>query len=203
MTEKKSFLKPVIFMIVLSALLTFILAFVNDVTEEKIAENSKLALMEKILYVFDIDYDKNDKDSIVKAFDENIVEEVYNENPLFIYEPDKKEASGYAVFVTGPGLWGSISGYVGVDADFTKILGIDFTKQDETPGLGGRIESEEYKSQYRNLDISGKTENFVINHPAPGGNIDAISGATQTSKFVVDLVNDDLKTFIEDMGGLN
>lgn len=201
MTQKKSFFKPIVFMILLSAILTFILAFVNDATYEKIVSNTKLELMEKILYVFDIDYEKDNPDAIIKTFDENIKEEDYNGNSLFIYEPEDGEIKGYAVPVNGPGLWGSISGYLGINSDFTKILGVDFTKQDETPGLGGRIEEEDYKSQYRDLDISDKKENFIINNPAPGGNIDAISGATQTSTFVVDLINKDLKTFIDDMGG--
>ena len=37
--------------------------------------------------------------------------------------------------------------------------------------------------------------------PAQGGNIDAISGATQTSTYVENMVNEDLGAFIEDMKG--
>lgn len=200
MSKKKSMVKPVIFMIILSVILTFILAFVNEITSPKISENTELALMEKILYVFDIDYEANDPESIKATFNENVEEDEYDGKPLFVYKPSG-DVEGYAVQVNGPGLWGSISGYVGVSADFNSLLGISFTEQDETPGLGGRIEEEEYKSQYRGLDIEGKDSDFVINKPAPGGNIDAISGATQTSTFVVDLVNKDLQSFIEDMGG--
>ena len=40
-----------------------------------------------------------------------------------------------------------------------------------------------------------------MNNPAPGGNIDAISGATQTSDAVVNMVNEDLANFIEMKGG--
>ncbi len=104
----------------------------------------------------------------------------------------------YAVPINGPGLWGSISGYIGVSEDLTKTTGLEFIKQDETPGLGGRITEDAYKNQFRGLDISNYTDkNIVINRPASGGNIDAISGATQTSTFVVNMINEDLDEFIK------
>ncbi|MFR7871649.1 MAG: FMN-binding protein, partial [Fenollaria timonensis] len=55
-----------------------------------------------------------------------------------------------------------------------------------------------YKNQFRGLDISNYTDkNIVVNRPASGGNIDAISGATQTSTFVVNMINEDLDEFIK------
>ena len=85
--------------------------------------------------------------------------------------------------------------------DMKKLVGIEFIKQDETPGLGGRITEDEYKNQYRDLDISKPVEGkIVINKPANGGNIDAISGATQTSTFVVNMINEDVNEFIKNGG---
>ena len=49
----------------------------------------------------------------------------------------------------GPGLWGSIEGYVAISKDYSTILGLTFITQSETPGLGGRIGEEEYLSQFR------------------------------------------------------
>jgi Na+-transporting NADH:ubiquinone oxidoreductase subunit C len=106
---------------------------------------------------------------------------------------------GYAVPINGAGLWGSITGYVGLNKDYTEIIGIEFVTQSETPGLGGRISENSYKDQYRGIDISGKTDNFIISSPQPDSNVDAIAGATQTSAAVVKIVNENIKLFFREV----
>jgi ATP-dependent Clp protease ATP-binding subunit ClpC len=101
--------------------------------------------------------------------------------------------------IIGAGLWGSIIGYIGLSADYSEIIGIEFVTQNETPGLGGRISEDSYKEQFRGIDISGKSENFIISSPEPGSNVDAIAGATQTSNAVVKLINDDIKIFLREV----
>ena len=65
---------------------------------------------------------------------------------------------------------------------------IDFIKQNETPGLGARIEEEWFRKQFR-----GKTPPFTLvqedtENTAPD-EINAITGATYTSSYVRDMVN--------------
>ncbi|NMB15255.1 MAG: NADH:quinone oxidoreductase, partial [Gallicola sp.] len=38
--------------------------------------------------------------------------------------------------------------------------------------------------------------------PADGGNVDAIAGATQTSTFVINMLNEDITEFIKSKGGM-
>ena len=72
-----------------------------------------------------------------------------------------------------------------------------------SPGLGGRISEEEYKGQFRELNITDEnSEKYLIYRPAPGGNVDAITGATGTSKAVVNFLNADIKEFIESGEGV-
>lgn len=201
--KKKSIAYPIVFMLILSAVLVFVLAFINKLTTPKIEFNSEIELKSKILYVFDIPVDSENPEEIDKVFNENIEEKDYEDTKYYVYK-DGEEVEAYAVPIEGPGLWGTITGYIGVNKDFTETTGIEFIKQDETPGLGGRISEAPYKEQYRGIDISTPTDGkYVINKPANGGNIDAIAGATQTSTFVTDMINDDLKTFIEKEGGDN
>jgi len=54
-------------------------------------------------------------------------------------------AEAYGFFLNGKGLWGSIEAFVAVSSDLKKMVGIDFTKQVETPGLGARITEQEFK----------------------------------------------------------
>lgn len=198
MTKKKeSIIKPVVFMFVLALVLTLALAYLNHVTTPVVEFNQDIELKKKILYVFNILPEGADAETIDQTFKDNVTSEDYDGNALYKYESDG-EVKAYAVPINGPGLWGSISGYVGVTKDLSHTTGIEFIKQDETPGLGGRITESEYKEQFRDLDISNYTDGkIVINRPASGGNIDAISGATQTSTFVVNMINADLDEFIK------
>lgn len=95
--------KSVILMIILSVILTFILTFVNEITSTKISENTELALMEKILYVFDIDYESNVPESIKTTYNENVEQDENDGKPLFVYKPSG-DVEGYAVQVNGLGL---------------------------------------------------------------------------------------------------
>ncbi|WP_297810301.1 FMN-binding protein [uncultured Finegoldia sp.] len=200
MAKKKSVVYPVLFMLGLTLVLTLALALLNQVTTPTVKFNQDIELKHKILNVFNILPKDTSASNIDKTFKDNVVEEDYKDSKLYILKQNGEEKS-YAVPVNGPGLWGSISGYVGITKDMKKIVGIEFIKQEETPGLGGRITEDEYKNQYRGLDISNPVDGkIVINRPANGGNIDAISGATQTSTFVVNMINEDVNEFIKNGG---
>ncbi|WBW50076.1 FMN-binding protein [Peptoniphilus equinus] len=200
--EKQSIAYPVIFLSVLTLVYIFVLAGLDFMTKDVVAQNQALELEKKILYVFNLQDDYTTDDEARALFSERVTtvsETVDGEAKTYALLDGDKEIA-YAVPFAGPGLWGSITGYLGVNSDFTTLTGIEFITQSETPGLGGRIAEEAYKAQYRGLDISAASDKlFVINRPAPGGNIDAITGATQTSKFVVNMVNDDLDTFLKEV----
>lgn len=198
---KKSFSYPILFMAIVTAVFTFVLAFLNYSTADQIAFLQDTELRKNILYIFDIDTPSDDPEDIDKVFNENIKEETIDGETVFFRE-ENGEVTGYAVPVGGAGLWGSIEGYVGLSADYSQILGLDFTEHSETPGLGGRISEEIFKGQFRHLDISGvQDNNYVIYRPAPGGNVDAITGATLTSKSVSDFLNEDIHEFIQKRKG--
>ncbi|WMM26457.1 FMN-binding protein [Tissierella sp. MB52-C2] len=195
---KKSFSFPIIFMALVTAFFTFILAFLNYSTADKIAFNQELELSEKLLYIFDIEPLSNDPNDINQAFKDNIGTIKSDGGDLYVYYGDNKEILGYAVPINGSGLWGSIDGYVGVSADYSTLLGLEFISHSETPGLGGRISEDWYKEQFRGIDLTETTDgNYIIYKPASCGNVDAIAGATLTSKSVSKLLNEDLEEFIK------
>lgn len=198
---KKSFSFPIIFMVVITALFTFVLAFLNHSTAERIAFNQETELRKKILYVFDIPVKLDNPEDIEKVFSENISEEKVDDDIIYTVKKDG-EIAGYAFPVRGSGLWGSIVGYVGITSDFSQIIGLDFISHSETPGLGGRISEEYFKEQFRDLNIQNVEDgNYIIYRPAPGGNVDAIAGATLTSKSVSKFLNEDIKDFIKNRKG--
>lgn len=199
--KKKSFVYPVVFMVLVTAVFTLVLSFLNQTSKAAIELNKKVELHRKILYVFDM-YDETDSvEEVSKKFEENIEEKKYKEDKIVYVLKEGNETKAYAVPFDGPGLWGSIDGYIGVDKDLKHLTGIEFINQSETPGLGGRIGEAPYKEQFRNVDITNKVgDEIIVNRPAPGGNIDAIAGATQTSTFVKNMLNQDLIEFISGGG---
>ena len=199
---KKSFSFPIVFMVILTAFFTFILAFLNYSTADRIAFNQEIELSRKLLYIFDIKSLSDSPNDINQAFMDNIGNVGSEDEPMYIYYGANKEVLGYAVPISGSGLWGSIEGYIAISSDYSTILGLDFISHSETPGLGGRISEDWYKEQFRGIDITeSQNGNYVIYRPAAGGNVDAIAGATLTSKSVSKLLNEDLDKFIKERKG--
>jgi len=88
---------------------------------------------------------------------------------------------GYGFIMGFRGMWNEIKLAGALDPDY-KLLGIKVLEQGETPGLGARIEEEEFEQQFSGLTIEDiKLSKF-------GGKIDAISGATTTSKIVTEAI---------------
>lgn len=198
---KKSFAYPIIFMALLTAIFTLILSYLNYSTADKIALLQGADLQKKILYVFDIDLSSDEAEDIKRVFDEKIESEEIDDEIIYTFKEDG-EVKGYAFPATGPGLWGTINAYVGITSDYSEILGLEFITQDETPGLGGRITEEWFKDQFRGINLTDTVDNdYVIYKPASGGNVDAIAGATLTSKSVSNLVNKDMSNFIKERKG--
>ncbi len=186
---KNSFIYPIVFMMVVTVVFIAILASFNFMMADTIAFNQESELRQKILYIFDILPENDDPQEIKNIFDERVSQQNVNNTDVYVLTEGGNEVA-YAVPVDGPGLWGKITGYVGLNKDYTKIIGIEFVTQSETPGLGGRIAENSYKEQYRNIDIQGISNGSYLD------GVDAIAGATQTSAAVVRLVNEGLELFL-------
>ena len=87
--------------------------------------------------------------------------------------------NGYVIEVATNGYAGEITMLVGVDKD-GKVTGLQVRDMEETFGLGGEaLTDHEFLRQY--LQTSGEAE--------VGVNVDAITGATVTSKAITRCVN--------------
>lgn len=86
--------------------------------------------------------------------------------------------------VTGKGYGGDIGVIVGIDVDSEKLLGIGVTTHKETPGLGARIKEKGFRNAFDGLSVSGEAK-----VKADGGTVDAVSGATISSRGVCEAVN--------------
>ncbi|OLS02792.1 FMN-binding protein [Tissierella creatinophila] len=194
---KKSFAYPIIFMSLITAIYTFLLAFLDHSTAEQIEFLASADLQKKILYVFDIPVKSQDPEKIDKQFKEKItIKEIDGEKVYLLGENEDVKAFAYPV--RGAGLWGSIEAYIGISADYSKLVGIEFISHSETPGLGGRIDEDWYKNQFRGIELKKSKNEYIVYSPSPNANVDAITGATLTSQSVRDIVNVNIGKILEE-----
>ncbi len=126
--------------------------------------------------------------------------------PVYIGRDSVGNLIGYGILLYGKGLWGSIQAFGVIAPDFQRMVGIDFIHQSETPGLGARIMEEWFKRHFRGLDISSLSNNShavrlvskktTRNLETPTSDIEAITGASMTSKGVLDMVNLDIHFYV-------
>lgn len=91
------------------------------------------------------------------------------------------EGGGWVVEVTESGSQGLITMMVGVTADYT-CSGISITESSETAGLGAIAGQASEKGEAFRAQFVGQSGTVAVTKE--GGEIDAISGATITSKAV-------------------
>lgn len=103
---------------------------------------------------------------------------------------------GTAILCAGNGYQGEIKIIVGVNADFSKFTGMTILEQVETPGLGAKIGEAKFMAQFKNLVTKPPIEYVKNKKPEQANQIEAITGATISSKAVVEIINRTVKLWL-------
>ncbi len=107
------------------------------------------------------------------------IKDADQEITFFVGKTDGK-ASSVCFETSGKGFGGDMGLMVGVDINNDTVVGVGVTTHAETPGIGSRAKTDpKFASQFAGMPIDS---NFNIKDA--GGEIDAIGGATVTSKGV-------------------
>lgn len=134
---------------------------------------------------------------VVPEFNNNPADEMfrlqsYEGDSLEVY-PSKKDGriNGYAIKTySDKGYSGTITLMAGFKPDGT-IYNISVLEQKETPGLGTKMKEPRFKEQF-----NGKNPSlFGLKVKKDGGEVDAISAATISSRAFCDAVSKAYKTF--------
>ena len=100
--------------------------------------------------------------------------------------------------VRGYGLWGTLYGYLALEGDLTTISGIGFYNHKETPGLGGEVDNSKWKASWKGVrlyDLGRNPSVALVKTRSDSSSenaeyeVDALSGATFTTRGVENLVN--------------
>ena len=119
------------------------------------------------------------------------------ELPFYLaYDADNNFIGAAVQTFTNKGFSGNIALMVGILADGT-VNNISVLQHAETPGLGSKMSEPSFKDQFNNKN----TSSFNFNVKKDGGDVDAITAATISSRAFCDAVNRALSTFENNKGG--
>ena len=163
----KKILKLTVILFIVCAIVAGVLGVVNEFTKDRIAEQNRLKTEKAYAAVLEADsYEAVEFDAAAWPTIDSI---------------SKAGDAGHVVETTFSGAQGSITMAVGVDTEL-KITGISIIKHAETAGLGAVAASTNDKGVAFRSQFVGEDANVAITKA--GGNINAITGATITSRAV-------------------
>ncbi len=164
---------------------SLLLGIVHKITKAEIERAQMVKQFKSVIDVLNEGFDNNPgKEVVMLLNDENQELECF---------PAKKgdKLDSVAVKATTPqGFSGNVTLMVGFLADGS-INKISVLEQKETPGLGTKMTEEKFKSQFYGKNL----ENFKAMVKKDGGDVDAITAATISSRAFCDAVNRAYKVF--------
>lgn len=188
----------IVYMFAVTAFFSTILIGFARLTRQRVQANEQLSFERAVVQSFpDIQF-KNDQE-IHQIFGEQFQKD--QQTGAFTYTKDGK-IQGYAIPFDGQGFWDTIEGVIGIAADKRTIKGVDFYEQNETPGLGARIDEDEFRKQFIGKAIQDSEQPIGIVPAAetPGENeVHAVTGATQTSIRLETLMNRNIRAWLDAM----
>jgi len=167
-----------------------ILALVNHLTEGPIAEQKATALadgIKTVMCVSDLTVASTDTVKQTDAKGKELTYIVYNVCDA------KGDDLGAAVESTTGGFGGDLKVLVGFDTEGS-ILGYTLLEHAETPGLGAKADNWFQKGQKG--DIIGKTPAEPLTVSKDGGQVDAITASTITSRAFLLAVNNAYNAYL-------
>ena len=167
-----------------------ILAYVNHLTEGPIAEQKEKALADGIKAVMVCDDLKVAKTDVVKQNDAKGKEMTFT-----VYQIKDAQGNdlGAAVESTTMGFGGDLKVLVGFDTKGT-ILGYTLLEHAETPGLGAK--ADQWFQDNMKGDIVGENPAEPLTVSKDGGQVDAITASTITSRAFLLAINNAYKAYM-------
>jgi len=152
---------------------------VYTVTKEPIAKQVKLEEEKALKDIFP----KATNFRLTTGKDDYIYHEVYSKNKLI----------GYAIDASGKGFSSIIKIKIGLNPDKKTVKDIKIVKQGETPGLGTRVEGTKFTDQF----IHKILKQVLLKKDSRKGTIDALTGATISSRAVSEAVQKSMTEFLK------
>lgn len=197
--NRESILYVVLFTAFTAFVFVFLISWADVSTAERVAKNQELVTAQAFLNA--VGRPEEERDAALKAYEE-FFGSATGDSAV------RASLDGEEILITrfsGMGLWGTVTGVLATDASVQRIVGIDIISHSETPGLGGRIEQDWFKNQFRGERIL--PEGIVVRKGQGGadedrdnGYVDGITGATGTSTSMAVMLNAEIANLRKEAG---
>ncbi len=174
-------INPIIFMAAVTVICILLTAALHLSTLELVQENERFFLWRSVLDAGGITHEGTPA-SVNDLYKKYVTQE---DNHYLIKTDDG--VTRFVFATEGPGLWGIISIMVGFEDDLKTLSGVSIVSQNETPGLGARIEEPWFTAQF--VGKQGPFRLVEEGTSSMADEIDAITGATRTSESFRNIMN--------------
>lgn len=187
------------FIVLISLVFGLAISTVHYVTLPMLKKNEALHKNRIISQAFLLDVDGDSPDDYEKAIHENIALDSLEINGRKVELFRHKVNHNVGFVFQGLGFWEPISGIIVMDKNLDKIIHLKILEQKETPGLGARIEEKWFTDQFKELPIKWNENQKIIIGASSNADksnvVNAITGASQTSDALANMLNDNLAEF--------
>lgn len=193
----KSMMKDTGILLTITLIAGLMLGFVYELTKEPIRIQKEKIIQEACQLVFD-EASKFEKLNVEPSQELNnqLAEDGVKIGTIFNAVNDAGASLGYVVETTSSqGYAGNITLYMGVTSEGL-LNGISILEISETPGLGMKAE-EILVPQFKDKQVNSFT--YTKTSSKKDSEIDAISGATVTTRAITDAVNGGLRIVTEEL----
>jgi len=143
--------------------------------------------------------EKNKKNEMKKAIfrifpdGKSYTDETVNGVDVFRVKDAGGAFIGYTFLAEGNGYQGVIKMMAGISPRTETLTGLEILESQETPGLGQEIATDKFTSQFKALKVTPEIAYVKNTKPVNPNEIQAITGATISSRAVVTILNDTIK----------
>jgi len=146
--------------------------------------------------LIEINKEKELKEALNKVLPEAADYKEVEKDRLYEGKDRRGRVIGYVFIAEGTGYQGKIRIIAGIDVKLEKLKGIEVLESVETPGLGAEIVEEPFKRQFRGLSVLPKIA-FTKDKVTKKNEIQAITGATISTRSVVEILNEEIERIRE------
>jgi Na+-transporting NADH:ubiquinone oxidoreductase subunit C len=197
---------PILYMFVVTAVFSSILIGLSRMTQDRVNANERVAFERSVLNALTIDDASSMSSPEVHSLYVRDIDTNTTTSGGALRYVTGGTFNAYALPFEGQGFWAPIKGVIGINPDKKSIIGISFYEQSETPGLGAEIVKPAFCDQFQGKILSATGEPLSILTKAEGipdspSEVEAVTGATQTSTRLERMVNAAISTWREAVAG--
>ena len=129
-----------------------------------------------------------------------VTEGMSSENSIYAGYDKELNFVGYAIPGEGPGFQDTIKLLYGYIPGDRKVMGMEVLESRETPGLGDKIYKDDvFVGSFRDLPIDPIIEVVKKGRGGKDNQVDAITGATISSRAVVRIINENNAKWLDNL----